>query len=109
MARNPYPYPRTRWGALNGRRRVPFNGKPMKDPISQDLLAALFKSAPTATVAVATYDPTKHLSWAVMIVSLLVGLSQFFSTIVKNWGDWMVWWRARGACVARMWGRARGR
>ncbi|MGV8959210.1 MAG: hypothetical protein ACOH1V_02325 [Stenotrophomonas sp.] len=80
----------------------------MNDQISQDILAAFAKSAPTAAVAVATYDPGKHLSWAVMIVSLLVGLSQFFTTMIRNWGEWMGWWKSRGADVARFVRWARG-
>ncbi|HDS1654978.1 hypothetical protein I5U23_08155 [Stenotrophomonas maltophilia] len=99
----------------------------MKDQISQDLLAAMLKTAPTATVAVATFDPARHLSLAVMVVTLLVGLSQFFTTVVKNWGDWMGWLSARwvdgvrlrrwgahrigraGVGVARAWRWLRGR
>lgn len=81
----------------------------MKDPISQDLIAAVLKTAPTATVAVATYDPSKHLSWAVMGVTLLVGLSQFFTTMVKNWGDWIGWWKARGVDARRLWRWVSGR
>jgi hypothetical protein len=81
----------------------------MKDQITQDLMAALARTAPTATVAVATYDPSKHLSMLVMVVSLLVGLSQFFTTMIRNWGDWMSWWKARGADVVRLVRWARGR
>lgn len=81
----------------------------MKSQISQDLIAALAKTAPTATVAVATYDPGKHLSWLVMIVTLLVGLSQFFTTMVKNWGEWIGWWKSRWFDAGRFWRWIRGK
>lgn len=81
----------------------------MKDPISQDLFAAALKTAPTATITAATYDPSKLLSHAAVAVTILVGLAQFFTVMVNNWGGWISWWVARYGDLRRFVAWARGR
>jgi len=81
----------------------------MKDPITQDLVAAALKTAPTATVSVVTYDPSKLLSHVAVAVTILVGLAQFFTVVVNNWGAWIGWWAARWVDARRIlaWARRR--
>ncbi|MCH6484249.1 hypothetical protein MMG85_11840 [Pseudoxanthomonas sp. LH2527] len=80
----------------------------MKEQISQDLAVMGAKVAPPAVVAAATevgaISPQSILVW----LSVLYTASLLFTTVVKNWGEWLGWWKSRWADVRRLYGRVRG-
>lgn len=81
----------------------------MKDSITQDLAVAAAKIAPITSVTVGTYTPGYTLSdWAVICTIIFTTLN-IFAVIVKNWGDWTNWGRARWATVIRLYARIRRR
>lgn len=73
------------------------------------MAAAIAKSAPPVTVAAATavgaLSPQSILVWLTIIYTA----SLLFTTIVKNWGDWMVWWGNRWVQTKRAWAWFRSR
>ena len=85
-------------------------GATLKDPITQDLAVAALKSAPTAALATATYNPGLLLSHIAVGITILVGLAQFFTVVVNNWGAWISWWVARWSDARRIiaWVRGHG-
>ncbi|WP_312252717.1 hypothetical protein [Stenotrophomonas sp.] len=81
----------------------------MKETITQDLAMAAAKVAPAAGVTVGTYSPGYTLSDVAVICTILFTLLQAFAVVVKNWGDWTSWGRARWATVVRIYARIRRR
>lgn len=81
----------------------------MREQITHDLAAAIGKTAPPATVAVATaagaLNPQSVLVWLTIVYTAAL----LFSTIVKNWGDWMLWWGNRWKQAKRLWRALRGK
>lgn len=81
----------------------------MKDQITNDLAVAAAKVAPPAVIAAAgaagAVSPQSILIW----LSILYTLALLLTTVIKNWGDWMTWWTARGAQLQRAWARVRRR
>jgi hypothetical protein len=74
----------------------------MKETITQDVAMAVAKVAPAAGVTAGTYTPGYTLSDIALICTILFTLLQAFSVVVKNWGDWTQWGRARWATVRRV-------
>lgn len=74
----------------------------MKEQITQDLAVAVAKIAPAAGVTVGTYNPGYTLSDVAVGCTIIFTLVQTFAVVVKNWGDWSVWWMARWATVRRV-------
>lgn len=74
----------------------------MKEQITQDLAVAVAKIAPVAGVTVGTYNPGYTLSDVAVICTILFTLLQTFNLLVKNWGAWTDWGRARWLAVRRL-------
>ncbi len=81
----------------------------MRDSITQDLAVAAAKIAPVTSVTVGTYTPGYTLSDIAVICTIIFTMLNIFAVIVKNWGDWTSWGRARWATVVRVYGRIRRR
>lgn len=81
----------------------------MKDSITQDLAVAAAKIAPVTSVTVGTYTPGYTLSDIAVICTIIFTMLNIFAVIVKNWGDWTNWGRARWETVARLYARIRRR
>ena len=84
-------------------------GTRVKEHIGQDLVAVGAKVAPPAIVATASQigaiSPQSLLIW----LSVLYTAALLFTTVVKNWGDWLGWWKGRYADVRRLIAKVRGR
>lgn len=84
-------------------------GTRVKEQISQDLTVLGAKVAPPAFVAAATevgaISPQSILVW----LSVLYTAALLFTTVVKNWGDWLGWWKGRLSDVRRLYLKVRGR
>lgn len=81
----------------------------MKDQITQDIAVATAKIAPVTSVTVGTYTPGYTLSDLAMLGTIIFTMLNIFALIVKNWGDWTNWGRARWATVVRIYARIRRR
>ncbi|HFF6210901.1 hypothetical protein ACYPJF_06780 [Stenotrophomonas geniculata] len=81
----------------------------MRDSITQDLAVAAAKIAPVTSVTVGTYTPGYTLSDVAVICTIIFTMLNIFAVIVKNWGDWTNWGRARWATVVRIYARIRRR
>lgn len=74
----------------------------MKEQITQDLAVAAAKIAPVAGVTIGTYNPGYTLSDWAMVCTILFTLLQAFNLLVRNWGAWTDWGRARWLAVRRL-------
>jgi hypothetical protein len=84
-------------------------GTRVKEQIGQDLTAIGLKVAPPAIVATATEAGAISPQSILVCMSVLYRAALLFTTVVKNWGDWLGWWKGRFADVRRLMAKVRGR
>lgn len=81
----------------------------MREQITQDLAVSAAKIAPPAIAsAFGVGNGWTLADWA-MLLTIIFTLAQLFTVTVKNWGDWMGWWRIRIADMRRLWRWIRSR
>ncbi|MPS36033.1 hypothetical protein [Stenotrophomonas acidaminiphila] len=75
----------------------------MKEQITQDLAVAAAKIVPAAGITVSTYTPGYTLSDVAVVCTIVFTLVQTFTVMVRNWGRWTSWGRARWFSIRRFW------
>lgn len=75
----------------------------MREQITQDLAVSAAKIAPPAIASALGVENGWTLADWAMLLTIIFTLAQLFTVMVKNWGDWMGWWRIRIADARRLW------
>ncbi len=78
-------------------------GTPVRDPISADIVVGAAKATPAVVGAALSSASSWELADVAVLLTILYTASLLFTTVVKNWGDWMMWWRGRWADAKRLW------
>jgi hypothetical protein len=73
----------------------------VREQISADLAVGAAKSAPPVLASAAAVAQGWQLAdYAVMATLIYTGVLTL-TTVVKNWGMWMEWWKARAGDLRR--------
>lgn len=73
----------------------------MKDQITADLVAGGAKAAPAVVGSAVSAAQGWALSDVAVLLTILYTAALLSTTVIKNWGLWIDWWKARWADLSR--------